>query len=60
MWLTMANHKEEIIDQVDDRVLTLIDQNDLALPILVFFLVLIYQTMVGIVGGINMYNWPEP
>ena len=56
----MANHKEGIIDQVDDRILTLIDQNDLALPILVFFLVLIYQTMVGIVGGINMYNCPEP
>ena len=46
---------DESIDivKIDDRVLSLLNQNDLTIPILIFFTVLIYQTTLGILRGIN-------
>ena len=48
----MTEKNSDII-KIDDRVLSLINQNDLTIPILIFFTVLIYQTTLGILQGIN-------
>ena len=41
------------IDQIDDRILSRLTQNDLTISVIVFFTVLLYQTALGILGGIQ-------
>ena len=45
------------IDQIDDRILSQITQNDLTISVIVFFTVLLYQTALGILGGIQCLLW---
>ena len=45
------------IDQIDDRILSQITQNDLTISVIVFFTVLLYQTALGILGGIQFLLW---
>ena len=42
---------ENAIDKIDDRILSILNQNDLTISILIFFTVLIYQTALGILRG---------
>ena len=51
----MAEKISDIV-QLDDRVLSLLHQNDLTIPILIFFTVLIYQTTLGILRGIKFFS----
>ena len=47
----------DAIDQIDERILPQIKPNDLIISVIIFFTVLIYQTALGILGGIsNFYH----
>ena len=49
----MTDQIIDAIDQIDHRILSQITPNDLTISVIIFFTVLIYQTALGIFGGIQ-------
>ena len=54
--IKMTDKIIDAIDKIDERILPQIKPNDLIISVIIFFTVLIYQTALGILGGIQFLS----